>query len=427
MSVLEPIASWTHTCATQTRICEPEKTDLTQPFIARGGGCSFGDASFLTDGQTVVQTLEPVIVIDSENMTCRVSANIEMGELHRSLIPNGYQFSVYGGTQWATVGGATASDIHGKNHHRVGSFGRHVKAIKLKIPSGDVLVCSAEENADLFSATIGGMGLTGMILEVELRIQPLDFTSVIESKTPFFSFEEMLALLREDPAFHYACLYVAKQPVNGWYVSADYAEEKRPFPEKAKDWAWLPHLPIVRDGTLQFANQLAKQRHRSKQNTKHVFAYNYGGPHQMVKQANRFLPKSGVIEFHYHLSDEHFSHSLDVMLAMAEKARLPLTHLVIKRMGDFSSPGMLAFTAPGWAINFQVQDNSLSRDFLSAFANEIAPLNPRFYLAKDACLSAEHYHASAPELESWQRIVKHIDPLNLIRSDLSQRLSLKPW
>ncbi|WP_167404766.1 FAD-binding oxidoreductase [Vibrio penaeicida] len=427
MSGLQPIASWTHTCATRTQVSQAPALNEPKPYIARGGGCSFGDAAFLSNDLTVTNIAKPSISINADTLSCRVSANFEMGELHRTLLMNGYQFPVYGGTQWATVGGATASDIHGKNHHRVGSFGRHVNAIELQLASGEVVICSPYVNAELFAATIGGMGLTGMILNVELKIRPVEFTSVVEQKVLFSSFDEMLALLKQNPDFHYACLYVVDEPINGWYLSANYSDEQCDIPKQPKDWTWLPHLPIVRDSTLKLANHIARKNTHNKQKIKHVFGYNYGGPHQMVKQANRFLPRSGVIEFHYHLSDEYFAHSLELLVAMSRSANVQLTHLVVKRMGDFESPGMLSFTASGWAINFQLQDSSESRAFLSVFAHELSPMNPRYYLAKDSSINAEQYLASEPNLARWQALVKSVDPTHLLRSDLSQRLNLKPW
>ena len=171
--------------------------------IARGLGRSYGDSS-LAPRTLSVRYLDQFIEFDETGGLLRCGAGLALSELLRVFVPRGRFLPVTPGTKFVTIGGAIASDVHGKNHHVDGSFSDHVESFRLLLASGEVLNCSRQEHTDLFRATCGGMGLTGIILDATLSLRPINSAYVHETTCKAANLEEVMALFNEFNDFTYS-------------------------------------------------------------------------------------------------------------------------------------------------------------------------------------------------------------------------------
>ncbi len=166
--------------------------------IPRGLGRSYGDSAVNPDGVVLQERLDRILGFDEAGLTVTCEAGTSLARLLSFLLPRGYFLPVVPGTRFVTVGGALAADVHGKNHHVDGTFGRHVEELLLLTSSGEVLRCSPTENSEAFDATIGGMGLTGIILSARLRILAVETPLVRVVKRRARNLDELLARLDEE-------------------------------------------------------------------------------------------------------------------------------------------------------------------------------------------------------------------------------------
>ena len=160
--------------------------ERAKPTLAYGNGRSYGDSCLAVSGEALhMKTLDRMISADWTTGIIRAEAGVTLGEILQLCVPRGWFLPVSPGTKFVTLGGAVANDVHGKNHHRKGTFGRHVRAFALQRSDTNQITCSATENAELFRATIGGLGLTGVIAWVELQLMPVKSAAVDTVTTRF--------------------------------------------------------------------------------------------------------------------------------------------------------------------------------------------------------------------------------------------------
>jgi decaprenylphospho-beta-D-ribofuranose 2-oxidase len=437
----DKIASWSNICNTNTCLedfLSTTENGLTQPYIPRGSGHSFGDAAFLTDGYSLSSaSLNDMGDIDFNSGTCRFGAGVSMQTMHYYLVGQCYEFPIYGGSPHVTLGGAAASDIHGKNHYHEGSFGDHVAALEVWTPQQGLVKCSCEENVDLFRSTIGGMGLTGMIVAVVLRVRPRKYTYLMQKRIRLYSLKEMFKEYEKKPALYQLASWLdlaAAKPVGFFYASCACSDEEylveRQDTMTLQNEVKIPGLPRVRlitPGVMRFFAKLAELSPKQTERCRPVLHCNYAGPYVRFPQWNLLMGRQGMIEFHFCLPSNSFSSALDQIVADARTEKIALLCAVIKRFGEHEPTGLLSFARAGYGLNFQLRADKRSLDFLSRCSDYLNRIGGRFYLAKDSCLSAEQFVLSCPELSQWQSLVKVLDPYNQVRSDLSQRLQLKPW
>ena len=200
---LEPVAGWGRHAVERGAVVRPERLLLPpgdRPVLPRGLGRSYGDAAVpASHGAFVLETAraDRVVAFDRERGTLTCEAGLSLAEILRVFLPRGWFPPVTPGTKFVTVGGCVACDVHGKNHHRDGSFGRFVDRLVLQVADGSVVECGPERERELFLATVGGMGLTGLITEVTLRLQPVDSAWMVVETEPVPGLGAMLDGLRD--------------------------------------------------------------------------------------------------------------------------------------------------------------------------------------------------------------------------------------
>ena len=212
MNSFKTISGWGGYPKTNSEVISPRNIDeykinLKKTFIARGRGRSYGDSA---NYKTVLQTsfLDKIIHFDKINGLITCEAGITIKKILENIVPTGWFIPVSPGTSFATLGGSIASDVHGKNHHRSGSFGEHVKDIKIMLGNGNIENISTENNSDLFYATCGGMGLTGVILSATIKLISIKSSQIIQTELKSKSLEDTCSIFEENDKAQYSVAWL---------------------------------------------------------------------------------------------------------------------------------------------------------------------------------------------------------------------------
>ena len=427
------IASWSYTLPTTTYLAPYEETPLWlqtgMRFIPRGNGRSYGDAAYVSDGLTLSsQTLDGIGELDVVNGTLECGAGVTIGAVHRHLEAAGqpWAFPIYGGTQWGTIGGAAAVDIHGKNDAAHGSFGNHVAALKLVVPDGHTLDCSPTHNPELFAATIGGMGLTGLIKTVTLKLQRGLATALhVRSQMLPIGRAVLDAFATTSCDFQFfSCAGCSVATCPGLYAYATYSDEPVHSTRKPIDWP-TPTINLCRPSLVPLVNQLQRRLVGNKDEVVHIRDFNYIGPHEYFKQFNKLC--GSLIEYQFFVAAEQIEAALNALLKIYQQRSLLCYGYVLKKLGALPRAGLLSFPKAGYTVSFLVQNRPEARKFLIDFTDLIIELGGRIYLTKDSCILPRQFERMYDQLDEWRMIVRQIDPTNRVQSDLSTRLNMKPW
>lgn len=374
-----------------------------RPILAYGQGRSYGD-SCLNDGGTLLRTAGLDRFIDFNDGVLRCEAGVTLRSILELAVPRGYFLPVVPGTEHVSVGGAIANDIHGKNHHRAGTFGRHVRRLELRRSDGSVTECAPGDA--LFSATVGGLGLTGLVTWAEIALRPVPGPCIRSEAIPFAGLDEFFALSDESDArceYTVAWLDIVAPSMRGIFYRGDHSAGEARAPGLR---AAVPvDLPLVNGFTTRAFNIGWYAAQRMKAGTRVTGYRPFFFPLDGVARWNRLYGKRGFLQYQCVVPTRDA-----IRAVLAEAARLgagsPLT--VLKRFGDLASPGMLSFPRPGFtlAIDLANAADGTFRQFerLEAVAMEAGGA---LYPAKDARMSRETFHRSYPRLEEFSR---HVDP-----------------
>jgi len=385
--------------------------------LAVGMGRSYGDVCLLQHG-TLLTTpnLDRLISFDSGTGLLRCEAGVTLAEILDFAVPRGWFLPVSPGTKYVTVGGAIANDIHGKNHHVAGTFGLHIPRFELVRSDGTLVVCSPTENPEWYAATIGGMGLTGLISWAELQLRPIVSRRIRYRSTKFVGLDEFLALSQASAHKEYSvawidCVAQGRNFARGIFMQGEHDENPGPLTPLAKPKLTLPvDLPefalsrfsVGAFNTLYYHKQMAKDR--TGLTDYEPFFY----PLDFVLQWNRMYGKQGLLQFQCVLPWESGTMGMTQLLEAITASRLGSFLAVLKVFGDAVSPGVMSFPVSGitLALDFPVR-REVSFDLLDRLAGITADFGGRMYPAKDACMSPAHFQQFYPQWEQW---AAYIDP-----------------
>lgn len=408
--------------------------------LARGMGRSYGDAA-QNAGGVVLQLRASVddIVIDVARAVATVSAAISIDDLLRVLVPRGFFVPVSPGTRFVTIGGAIATDIHGKNHHREGSFGNHVESIELMLADGSVVTISAQRDPDLFWATVGGMGLTGLILRATFRVIPIETSmmSVDTDRVP--DLDSLLSLMTDgDDAYRYSVAWVdllAKGRhmgrsvlTRGEHARRDQlADSDDPLAYEPRHLMTVPPL-IPASGVLSHPavaafNELwyrKAPRHRVQQAQSIATFFH---PLDGIGSWNRLYGARGFVQYQFVVPLDR-DDVLRRVVELISARRVPTFLAVLKRFGP-GNPAPLSFPMAGWTLTLDTA--TATRGLPELFAELdtlVLDAGGRHYFAKDACLGPQAARRGYPRLGEWQAIRHAADPQQRWQSDLARRVQL---
>jgi FAD/FMN-containing dehydrogenase len=385
--------------------------------LPRGLGRSYGDTC-LNTGHLLLSTaaMDRFILLDEAKGTVRCEAGMSLDVLLQTIVPRGWFLPVLPGTRFVTVGGALAHDIHGKNHHRHGTFGCHVTKFELLRSDGSRLVCSSEENAGFFRATIGGMGLTGLVTWVEFRLLRIT-SSLIESEvTKFRSLDEFFQINADaNRTWDYTVAWVdftsgGANLGRGHYIAGRHAQTgpleihkptKLSLPVSLPDWV-LGSTSVKAFNTLYYHRQRPPVMQRSLPYAPFFF------PLDALNHWNRMYGKRGFFQYQCVLpSGDDTRPAREIVRRIVQSGQGSFL-AVIKTFGDVPSPGLLSFPRAGLTIALDFPNRGASTlqlfDELDAI---VAGEGGCVYPAKDARMSPAHFQSFFPQ---WEEFSRWIDP-----------------
>lgn len=377
------------------------------PLLAVGMQRSYGDVC-ANGGGTVLSTrwLDRLVAFDVATGRLECEAGVTLGEILRVVLAHGWYLPVVPGTRFVTLGGAVANDVHGKNHGRAGSFGCHVLELELLRSDRGRLRCSESENAELFRATIGGLGLTGLITRVALQLRRVPGAGMEVQELRFASLAQLTALIGESAGWEYSVAWVdgsrLARGVSGVLSRAEHAEGPAAEPRAGIGVPFVPPLGLVNDVTAWgFSRLYALTRREGARRLDHA-AYFF--PLDGVRHWNRLYGPRGFHQYQCVLAPEGVAPVLAAVHALGPVSPL----IVLKDFGARRSPGLLSFPRPGitLAMDFAGGDRRLPALFarLDAIVREHGGA---LYPAKDARMDRAMFAASFPALE---RFAASVDP-----------------
>ncbi len=443
------LAGWGGTSPSRARLVTPLddgdvdrllRSSPARGAIARGLGRSYGDAALNAGGMVLDATaLAGIKRVDLERGIVAAGAGTSLDQLMRWLIPRGWFVPVTPGTRFVTVGGAIASDIHGKGHHVDGTFCAHVHELTLRTGSGETISVTPTETPEIFWATAGGMGLTGVILDATFDLIPIEPSLILADEERCRDIDDMMGRMSEsDDRYRYSVAWIdcgahGKHIGRGILGRGDHApldalpkrdrEHARRF--APKPLAVAPEIfpsGLVNDWSVRAFNELwfrkARKHHRGLQSLGMFFH-----PLDMVDSWKAIYGQRGFIQYQFVVpfgAEAVLRHSVEQL----SRHHMPSFLAVLKRFGA-QNPGMLSFPTPGWtlAVDIPVGDPELPR-LLDRLDDEVLGVGGRVYLAKDARTRPEHLGIMYPRLPQWREVRAKLDPERNITSDLARRLGL---
>jgi decaprenylphospho-beta-D-ribofuranose 2-oxidase len=445
------LAGWANTSPSAARLVAPTSLDelaelVGRPhdrgLIARGLGRSYGDPA-QNAGGTVVDTthLSGIHHLDLEQGIVTADAGTSLDALMRWLVPLGWFVPVTPGTRQVTVGGAIASDIHGKNHHKVGSWCDAVESMTIVTPAHGTQRITPTSDPALFWATAGGMGLTGVVLDATFRLRRIETSRLLVDTDRTADLDGVLDLMIEgDAAYDYSVAWIdlmAKGAATGRSILGrgrfarrdELARRDRtdPLAFHSSTVATAPAaLPpgLVNSLTIKAFNEAwyrkAPRRRRDEVQTISTFFH----PLDLVDRWNRVYGSDGLLQWQFVVPLEAID-ELRAIIAELSSSGCPSFLAVLKRMGP-GNPGPLSFPIEGWTLAFDVPargDQVLAR-LLDRLDERVVAAGGRLYLAKDSRMRPELLGAMYPRLDEWRAVRAEVDPEGRLASDLGRRLGL---
>lgn len=395
--------------------------------LAVGNGRSYGDSCRNTDGVLLdARRLDRWIAFDAGTGVLRCECGVSLRAILELVVPQGWFLPVTPGTRDVTVGGAIANDVHGKNHHAAGSFGHHVRCVELVRTTGERILCGPTQNPAWFAATVGGLGLTGVMTWAELQLTRVSNAHMTVDTARFASLSEFWELnARLEPDWPYTvawidCLAQGASRGRGVYMAARHAAAQRDFPawrERRKSMPFVPPLSLVNGVSLRMFNTTYWHKAQERRQLVHHVPYFY--PLDSIAHWNRIYGRAGFYQYQCVVPPEAMREATDALLARVARSGQGSFLAVLKTFGHRPSLGLLSFPRRGatLALDFPNRGDRTLRLFedLDAVVREAGGA---LYPAKDARMSPAMFRAGFPDAA---RFTQFIDPG--LGSDFWRRIS----
>ncbi len=441
----ELLTGWGRAMASRASVIHARCSDDIRPaldhdrgVIARGLGRSYGDQATNAGGVVAVLHEEGELNPVTADGVITVPGGVSLDTLLRHVVPGGWFVPVSPGTRYVTVGGAVAADIHGKNHHIDGSFCNHVLALTLLLADGSVTACGPEQDSDLFWATAGGMGLTGVILDATIALAPIETSTVLVDTSRHDDLDDLLdAMVTADTTAPLSVAWVdlmsrdsRKRSVltTGAFALADQLHG----PGRQDPLAYRPQqrisappvLPpgLVRTSTARAFNELWFRMAPKRRTAEAQSISRYFHPLDGVNRWNRIYGPGGFLQWQMVVPDGAEA-VLEACIETLSRSPLPCSLTVLKRFGPANS-GPLSFPIRGWTLAVDIPTGGNVGDTLDALDRQVVEAGGRLYLAKDSRLDPALLADMYPRLEEWRAIRGRVDPDGVFQSDMDRRLGL---
>lgn len=443
------ISGWGNVTREPAEIYRPERVSEAHALvsqapqnslIARGLGRSYGDAALNAGGAVLLDIrLNRFASFDPSTAILDCEGGASLQEIINTFLPRGFFPPVTPGTQYVTVGGAIAADVHGKNHHRDGSLGEFVQSLDLLTAGGEILRCARDLEPELFWATLGGMGLTGIILSARILLRPVESAYIAVEYQKAGNLDQTLAAFADaDSRFQYSvawidCLAVDESLGRSVLIRGNHALaaalpsdlRERPLEARARRKKSVPfHFPgfALSPLTVRMFNASFYSRHEEGQKLVDYDEFFY--PLDSILHWNRIYGKRGFFQYQAVFPQPTAAACLRELLKRLSASRRASFLAVLKTMGK-PSGGMLSFPMPGQTLALDLPNTGPDTvQFLRELDAVVLHHGGRVYLAKDACLTPESFRAMYPRLGEFESVKARIDPHNRFSSSLSRRLEI---
>ena len=391
--------------------CAPRLRDAAAggPLIARGLGRAYGDSALAAQVMATRQ-LDHFQSFDPATGLVRCAAGLPLDTLLRTFVPQGWFPPVTPGTRFVTVGGAVASDVHGKNHHLDGTFSGHVRELEILLGNGERVVASPSENAELFHATCGGMGLTGVILAATVQLKAVRSSDVIETtiKTPNLETTLEAFELHRDSTYSVAwidCLARGASLGRSLLMLGEHA------PDGALAVRTGGALPVPADfpagllnrASIQAFNALYYNRMWRRRATRRIPFEPFFYPLDALKGWNRLYGKAGFVQYQFVLPKQAGVAALrEVLAAIAGSGRGSFL-AVLKTFGP-ANANYLSFPIEGYTLALDFKVDPAVFALLDLLDRIVLRHGGRLYLAKDARMSADTFKRSYPRWQEFEQV-----------------------
>lgn len=406
----------------KNRIPLPEPPNTV---LAYGLGRSYGDVC-LNDGGILLTTrsLNRFIDFNTDEGILRCEAGVSLAQILELCVPQGWFLPVTPGTQFVTIGGAIANDVHGKNHHCAGTFGRHVSQFELLRSDGERLLCSPTSNEQYYAATIGGLGLTGLITWAEFKLKRIHHRAMQVENIQFNDLEEFFAISQQSDQYHdytmswIDCNSQGKALGRGIFFRGNHVAPD----EIPKDWKLpsinrlppalrtlpinLPSFALNRWSVSAF-NSVYYNQQRQKTVSKLVDYEPFFYPLDAIFEWNRLYGKNGFLQYQFVIRDDNHRMIKKILQTIAASGMSSFL-AVLKNFGELVSPGILSFPRPGvtLALDFPIK-GATTFELLEHLDDMVHEAGGVVYPCKDARLSARSFQAYYPQ---WTDFAEYIDP-----------------
>lgn len=391
-----------------------EARDLVLPY---GLGRSYGDVC-LNNEHTLLDTSRwnHFLGFDEATGVLECEAGTTLDEILRLFVPRGWFLPVTPGTKFVTVGGCIANDVHGKNHHRAGTFGRHVLSFGLQRSDGSRLRCSPDENSELYRATIGGLGLTGLIVSARIQLRRVESNAMVVERLPFRSLEEFDAISRESDATHeYTVAWLdAFRGTRGIFFRGNHSSlplsprAGRGVRGEGLHFPVAPFSPLLNRATVAaFNTAYFRVNAKPRPHVAHYDSFFY--PLDAVANWNRIYGSDGFLQYQFVIPEEAGLTPVAEILGRVAQTRLASFLTVIKKFGALPSPGLLSFPKAGTTVclDFAARQTDVLLPMLDACDDIVAGAGGSVYPAKDARMAPAKFRTFFPR---WEELRKSIDP-----------------
>ena len=430
------IAGWGRVSAPGRELRSDDLVRLTDgAVLSRGLGRSYGDSSLPPPSASAVAgtaLADRVLAFDPATGRLRAEAGLSLHAVTRMLLPRGWFVPVTPGTAFVTLGGMVAADVHGKNHHVDGCFGAHVEALRLRVADGRLVDCAPDREADLFRATVGGMGLTGHILEVAFRMRRVPSAWMRGESVRAAGIDALLAELeRSSAAWPFTVAWVdgatrgarlGRGIVHrGRWADPGEARVAAPVPPASlRVPCDLPAWTLNRTTVGLFNAALYRTNGRSRR-PRVQSPYRFFHPLDRLADWNRLYGRQGLTQHQSVIPRERGPAAVQGLLELLARRRARICLCVIKNCGD-EGAGMLSFPLRGTSVAVDLPIDDGTQALVDALNERVIDLGGRIYLAKDAFTRAEHFRAMEPRLDRWTAVRRLWDPELRLRSAQSVRI-----
>ncbi|BCM92082.1 decaprenylphosphoryl-beta-D-ribose oxidase [Abditibacteriota bacterium] len=430
------------------RVARPEKrralselaqSSEVQSVLARGLGRAYGDAA-LNEGEGILlgEKLDRFLDFDSQDGLLHLESGTSFAQILETFVPRGWFLPVVPGTKFVTVGGALASDVHGKNHHRMGTISNFVEEFELLLASGETLVCSKTQNPDAFRATLGGMGLTGVVTSAKLKLRRIETAQIQVRTERTMNLDQTLDGFGRDSDTTYSvawidCLASGDNLGRSVLIRGEHASlrdlDDADFEDDPLDYPSPKAKKVPRDLPDFALNPMSVKAFNAFYYSRHIDGAQLQGfepffwPLDAVGGWNKIYGARGFVQYHCILPFQTSHEGLTRLLERISSSGRAAFLAVLKLYGpENDSP--LSFPLAGHSLALDLPASDGIIDFCRELDRITVEHGGRTYLAKDSTLDASTFAQMYPRLPEFEAIKRQLDPQNRFQSSLSRRLNI---